>query len=113
MITKEYALAFVNDYNGGDEIKTEEDALYASCVHWDPALQYKDVGEGRCSCCYLFNCITGVCPLKVSPASGCCAGHFGVWADASCGTEEETKAATAVFEFIKAKYREVSGKDYA
>ena len=113
MITKQYALAYVNNENNGEAIKTKEDALYVSCIKWDPNVCTNK--EGACSCCYWARqnkpptgSTCQACPL--SGRRGCCNGRWWRW----FSTEAEVaKATTAVFEFIKAKYREVSGKDYA
>ena len=112
MITKQYALRYIKGENKGTKIRTESDGLYASCVKWDPALRKETAGDGHCGCCALYwlNDCEG-CPLFVE-GSDCCGDAYDKWVSSFTGTIKEAEAVIGMFEFIKAKYKEVSGKDY-
>ena len=89
------------------------DSLYISCVKWDPELR-EEPGNGQCAMCNRYRMVCKKCPLSNKDHPGvheCCCGRYMKWEDSDT-TRKEKIWARKTFEFIKAKYKEVSGKDY-
>ena len=121
MITEKDALNYIKSTEYRSFLLPEptftdlEDVLLCCCIKWDPAIRLEDVGKGNCACCGAFRMDCAECPLGSTEGvvADCCDGEYIAWQDSStlCYGRDPV-AALAVFEFIKAKYKEVSGKDY-
>ena len=118
-ISKEEALKYVENMNTPTLWPTPpgrliKDSLFIACVKWDPELRGENVGDGQCAMCNRYRMLCDKCCLSGPEpgVSGCCGGTYINFENADTLRKEKLRA-KKVFEFIKAKYKEVSGKDYA